>query len=119
MFPKFDDVPISTYLIVFAKMRRPSTTPSASTSRSLLEQDDVGGVLRDVGGRVDRDADVGVVQGERVVDAVAEERDRRTGATLRAQDPGLLLRAHAGEDRRRRPRGIERRRRPARRGRPR
>ena len=35
MLPKFDDVAISTYLIVFAKMRRPSTTPSASTPRSL------------------------------------------------------------------------------------
>ena len=48
----------------------------------LLEQDDVGGVLGDVGGGVDRDADVGVVQGERVVDAVAEEADRR--AAVRA-----------------------------------
>ena len=35
MFPKFDEVPISTYLIVLAKIRRPSTTPSARMSRSL------------------------------------------------------------------------------------
>ena len=31
--------------------------------------DDAGGVLTDVSGRFDRDADVGVVQSERVVDA--------------------------------------------------
>ena len=35
MLPKFDDVPISTYLRVLAKIRRPSATPSASTCRSL------------------------------------------------------------------------------------
>ena len=35
MFPKFDEVPMRTYLIVLAKMRRPSTIPVARTSRSL------------------------------------------------------------------------------------
>ena len=35
MFPKFDDVAMSTYLRVLAKIRRPSMTPSASTPRSL------------------------------------------------------------------------------------
>ena len=35
MLPKLLDVPISTYLIVLAKIRRPSATPSASTSRSF------------------------------------------------------------------------------------
>ena len=35
MFPKLLDVPISTYFIVFAKIRRPPITPSASTSRSF------------------------------------------------------------------------------------
>ena len=77
MFPKFDEVPISTYLIVLAKMRRPSTTPSARMSEVLVEQDDVGRVLGDVGRGLDRDADVGVVQRDRVVDPVAEEADRR------------------------------------------
>ena len=42
-----------------------------------LEQDDVGRVLRDVRRRVDRDPDVGVMQREGVVDAVAEEGDCR------------------------------------------
>ena len=35
MFPKFDEVAISTYLSVLAKIRRPSMIPSASTPRSL------------------------------------------------------------------------------------
>ena len=35
MFPKFDEVPIRTYLIVLAKIRRPSTIPVARISRSL------------------------------------------------------------------------------------
>ena len=93
MLPKLLDVPISTYLMVLAKIRRPSATPSASTSRSLLQQDDVGGVLGDVGARVDRDADVGGVQRERVVDAVAEEGDPaplcRCARTMRALCSGL------------------------------
>ena len=60
----------------------------------LLQQDDVGGVLGHVGGRVDRDAHVGGVQRERVVDAVAEERARRRRSlrcarTMRAFCSGL------------------------------
>ena len=35
MFPKLDDVPIRTYLTVLAKMRRPSTPPSARMPRSF------------------------------------------------------------------------------------
>ena len=35
MLPKLLDVPISTYLMVLAKIRRPSATPSARTSRSF------------------------------------------------------------------------------------
>jgi hypothetical protein len=35
MLPKLLDVPLSTYLSVLAKIRLPSVTPSASTSRSL------------------------------------------------------------------------------------
>ena len=46
----------------------------------VLEEDDVGGVLGDVGARIDRDADIGVVERESVIDAIAEERHRRAGA---------------------------------------
>ena len=35
MLPKLLEVPISTYLMVLAKMRRPSATPAASTPRSF------------------------------------------------------------------------------------
>ena len=83
MFPKFDDVPMSTYLIVLAKIRRPSTHAVGQHAEVLVEQHDVGGVLGHVGGRVDRDADVGGVQRDRVVHAVAEERDVGAGGALR------------------------------------
>jgi hypothetical protein len=35
MFPKFEEVAISTYFIVLAKIRLPSITPAASTPRSF------------------------------------------------------------------------------------
>jgi hypothetical protein len=34
MLPKFDDVPMRTYFMMLAYVRRPSCTPSASTPRS-------------------------------------------------------------------------------------
>ena len=79
----------------------------------LVEQDDVGGVLGDVGGRVDRDADVGVVERDRVVDAVAEEADVDAERALGADDARLLLRGDPGEDRRLRQQLERARRRPA------
>ncbi len=85
MLPKLLDVPINTYLMVLAKMRRPSATPVGEHVQVLFEQDYVGGVLGDVGGGVDRDADVGGVQRQRVVDAVAEEAD---GAAAAAPEHG-------------------------------
>ncbi len=36
MLPKFDDVPMTRYLIVLAKIRRPSATPSARIPRSFV-----------------------------------------------------------------------------------
>ena len=75
MFPKFDEVAMSTYFMVLAKMRRPSIDAVGQDAEVLLEQDDVGGVLGHVGGGVDGDADVRRVQRDGVVDAVAEERD--------------------------------------------
>ena len=107
MFPKFDEVPIRTYLIVLAKMRRPSTIPVARIVEVLVEQDDVGGVLGHVGRGLDRDSDVGVVQRDRVVDAVAEESDRRAEGSLGLDQPRFLLWGDAREDRRVRQRGCE------------
>ena len=66
MFPKLLDVPISTYFIVFAKIRRPPIDAVGQHVQVLVQQQHVGGVLGHVGGRVDRDADVGGVQRDRV-----------------------------------------------------
>jgi hypothetical protein len=62
-----DEAAMSTYLRVFAKMRRPSMTPSPSTPQILLEQQDVGRVLGDVGRGIDGDPAIGGVQRHRVV----------------------------------------------------
>ena len=78
MLPKFELVPMRTYLRMLAKVRRPSATPSASTPRSWSEQDHVGRGAGDVGGAFDRKTDIGGVDRRRVVDAVAEEADRMT-----------------------------------------
>ena len=99
MLPKFDDVAISTYLIVLAKMRRPSHDSVGEHAEILVEQHDVGRVLGDVGGRVDRDADIGMVQRDRVVHAVAQERDVDAGAARDLDDARLLLGADAREHR--------------------
>ena len=77
MLPKLLDVPISTYLMVLAKIRRPSMTPSASTPRSLSSSTTSAASLATSVAAVDGDADVGLVQRERVVDAVAQERRPR------------------------------------------
>ena len=53
MLPKFELVPMSRYFITLPKARRPSTIPSSTARRLVLEQDDVGGVL----GYVDRAVD--------------------------------------------------------------
>jgi hypothetical protein len=81
MFPKVELVPMSTYLVTLAKLRRPSSTPSYRTRR-----------LR-------RDADVGRVQRGRVVDPVAEVADHVAAPLQRQDDPVLLLRRHPSEDR--------------------
>ena len=91
MFPKFALVVIEMYFSVLAKVRRPSSTPERNTSRSRLEQDDVGAFAGDVHGRLDRDADIGRMQGRRIVDAVAEISDRMTCPLQGADDPLLLL----------------------------
>ena len=100
MFPKFDDVPMSTYLMVFANVRRPSLTPSASTPRSFSSRTMSAASLATSVGGFDRDPDVGGVERDGVVDAVAEERDVAIGGAMRADQASLLLGTHAGEDRR-------------------
>ena len=84
MFPKLLDVPISTYLMVLAKIRRPSATPSASTSRSFSSRMTSAASLATSVAESTEMPDVGGVQRERVVDAVAEEGDPAAGTALDA-----------------------------------
>ena len=65
----------------------------------LLEQDHVGGLLRDVDGRVDADPDVGGMERGRVVDAVAHEADGVLARLQRLDDPLLVRRRDAREQR--------------------
>ena len=46
----------------------------------MSQQDDVGGVLGDIDGTVDRDPDIGCVQRRRVVDSVTEKADDMAAA---------------------------------------
>ena len=75
MLPKFELVPIMMYLRMLAKVRRPSSTPSCNTRKITPQQDDVGSLLGDVNGGIDRKAHVGRMQRGCIVDAVAEVTD--------------------------------------------
>jgi hypothetical protein len=63
------------YLVMLPKILRPSINAVLQDHQALLQQDDVGRFLRDVDGRVNRDADVRGFQCRAVVDSVAEEAD--------------------------------------------
>jgi hypothetical protein len=63
-------------------------------ARVVAHEDDVGGLDGDVGAGADGDADIGLGQGGRVVDAVADHRHRRA-LGLQLADLGGLV---AGED---------------------
>ena len=65
----------------------------------FFQQDDVGRLLGDVGGGIHRNADVGLAQRRRVVDAVAEKADRVAHALQRLHHARLLQRRHFGEHR--------------------
>ena len=80
MFPKFEEVPISTYLIVLAKMRRPSTTPSARTPRSFSSRTTSAASFATSVAVSTEMPTSACVEGDRVVDAVAEEADVGAGA---------------------------------------
>ena len=102
------------YFMMLPKVRRPSRTPSCSTSRSCSQQDHVGRLLGHVDRAVDRDADIGRVQRRRVVDAVAEIAD---DVAARACSARMMRFFCAGVTRQNRltcsTRAAQRRRRPA------
>ena len=62
------------------------------------QQDDVGALAGDIHGLLDGDADVGRMQGRRIVDAVAEIADGVAGPLQGADDPLLLLRVDLDEE---------------------
>ena len=89
MLPKLALVVMAMYFSVLAKVARPSSMPSAQHAEIVLEQDHVGRFLGHVDRAVHRDADVGLVQRRRVVDAVAEKPTTwparlRSAATIRS-----------------------------------
>lgn len=77
----------------------PLDNPLPEHHQILLEQDDVGALLGDVHGRIDRYADVRLAQGRRVVDAVAEESHRMLRLLQQGDDLRLLQRRDLREDR--------------------
>ena len=92
ILPKFELEPIRTYLDTFWTALRPWTTASRTTERSCSKQDQIGGRTRDIGGTVDRDADIRGVQRRGIVDAVTHEADNVAEPLQRQQYPKLLLR---------------------------
>ena len=89
MLPKLALVVMAMYFIVLAKVLRPSSMPLSRTLEVALQQHHVGRLAGDVDGAVDGDADIGFVQGGRVIDAVAEVADECRAAARR--DDALLL----------------------------
>ena len=98
MLPKLALMVVRMYLSVLANVLRPSSMPSRRMSRSCFEQHQIGSIFRHVHGRIHRDADVGGVQGRRVVDAVAHVADDVPGLLQGQDDALLLVGIHFGED---------------------
>ena len=65
---------------------------------ALLQQHNVGRGTRDIGGGIDRDPDIGLMQGQRVVDPIAQKADRLTARGQDADDAGLLFGRDASKD---------------------
>jgi len=63
----------------------------------VLQQDQIGSRARDIGGTVDRDADIRGMQRRSIVDAVTHEADNMAEPLQRQQDPQLLLRVDPTE----------------------
>ena len=68
--------------------------------QALLQQDDVGGFLGDVGGGIDRNADIRIAQRRSIVDAVAEKADGVAVGLQHPDDARFLQRRDFGEHRR-------------------
>ncbi len=79
--------------------RRPAQAAGADQPAQIaVDQRDAGALHRHVGAGAHRDADVGLRQRRRVVDAVAGHRDATPLALQALHDRRLLLRQHLGFD---------------------
>ena len=99
MFPKFDDVPMSTYLIVFAKILRPSTTPSASTPRSFSRSTTSAASLA-TSVALSTEIPTSAACSATASFTPSPRTRRRHRPAAPPDEASLLLRAHSGEDRR-------------------
>ena len=97
MLPKFE---LEAHQDVFGHVLNraaPVDHGFAHHRKVVLEQDQVGGRARDIGGAIDRDPDIRGVQRRRIVDAVAHEADDMAEPLQRQQYPMLLLRVDPAE----------------------
>ncbi len=82
---------------MLARVLRLSATAFGTPAQVAARQDDVGSLHGDVRAGPDGDADVGLREGGRVIDAVADERDA-SPLRLQGGDGGTLaVRQHPGE----------------------
>ena len=102
MLPKLLDVPISTYLIVFAKIRRPSTMPSASTSRSFSSRMTSAASLATSVAESTEMPTSAACRASASFTPSPRKATPTAGLPLDADDPGLVLGADPREHRRRR-----------------
>ena len=73
MLPKLELAPMRMYLTMLAKTRRPLHDPFFQNQKAFLQQNDVRGFLGHVHGRVDRNPDIGSLEGGRIIDPVPHE----------------------------------------------
>ena len=90
MFPKFALVVIDI-VSALAKVLRPSSTPLRRQLSIAAQEDNVSALPRDIDGLLNRDPDIGCMQGRRVVDTVAGY-PTECRFLQGADDPLLLLR---------------------------
>ena len=73
--PKLELAAILMYLMILPNVRAALDHTFFQHQQTFFQQNDIRRLLGDIHGGIDRDADVGVAQGRRVVDAVPEEAD--------------------------------------------
>ena len=99
IFPKFELVPMTMYFMMLAKQRRPSIIPSFRTARSFSSRMIFAASFATSTPFMTEMPHVRCVQRRSIVDPVADVADHVPTCFEREDDPVLLLRRYAGEDR--------------------